>query len=87
MMNAAATETEKTNIRVNEIYLSARVDYDEVADERGSMKASKFGQVYEQILAKADLKGFRVQVFGKEDVEKLRYSKLRDQQQKIVSQL
>ena len=73
MMKVASKETEKTNVRVNEVYLNARVDYDEVAEKQGTMKASDFGKVYEQILARPELKGCRVSVKGEEDVEELKW--------------
>lgn len=77
MMKVAAKENEKTDIRVNEVYLNVRIDYDAVAEkESGSMKASEFGKVYEQILASPEVKGCRVSVKANEDVEELKFEKL-----------
>lgn len=78
MMNTAATENEKTNIRVNEIYLVFRVDYDEVAEKSGSVKASEFGKSYEKVLTTQDLDGCRLHFSSPEDLEHIRYAKLRD---------
>lgn len=76
MLKVATQENKKTNVRVNEIYLSARVDYDSVAEKSGSMKASDFGKVYEKILAKPEITGSRVSVYGQKDTEELKVAKL-----------
>ena len=76
MMKIASKELEKTNVRVNETSLGARVDYDAVAEKAGSMKASEFAKVYEQILARPEISASRVSVVGKEDLEDLKVRKL-----------
>ena len=75
LLTTASNETAKTNVRVNEIYLNARVDYDAVAEKSGSMKSSEFGRVYEEILGREEIKGCRISVFGHDDVETLKYQK------------
>ncbi len=70
MVSAAALELKGTNVRVNEAFLSARVDYDEVAEQKGDvMKASDYGKLYERILENEDLKGCRISVFGPKDLD------------------
>ena len=70
MVNAAARELQDTTVRVNEAFLNARVDYDEVAEQKGDvMKASDYGKLYEQILERQDLKGCRVSCFGPQDLD------------------
>lgn len=76
MMKIASKENEKTNVRVNEIYLNLRVDYDSVAEKSGSVKASDFGKVYEQILEKTDIAGSRVLVTERKAMEDLKVEKL-----------
>ena len=72
LCNAAARENERTNIRINEAYLNARVDFDSVAEENGTMKASEYAECYEQILERKDVRGRRVTVAGKRDLGELR---------------
>lgn len=76
MMKIASKENEKTNVRVNEIYLNLRVDYDSVAEKSGSVKASDFGKVYEQILDKPDIAGSRVLVAERKGIDDLKVEKL-----------
>lgn len=77
MLKVASKENDKTNVRVNEIYLSARVDYDSVAEgKKGSIQASDFAKAYQGILEREDLKGARVTVHGKKDLEELKIAKL-----------
>lgn len=74
-MNAAVLENAQTNIRVNEVYLKYRVDYDDVAETRTvgtSIMASEFARVYEGILGREEIHGARVVVEGMGDVEELR---------------
>ena len=75
MINCACNENAKTNIRVNEAYLAARVEYDSEAEKNGTMKASEYAKVYEQILARPEIDGCAVIVMGKDDVEKLNFKK------------
>ena len=76
MMKIASKENEKTNVRVNEIYLNLRVDYDSVAEKSGSVKASDFGKVYEQVLKKPEITGSRVLVMERKAIEDLKSEKL-----------
>ena len=76
LANVACRENAKTNIRFNEVYLSYRVDYDSVCEEKGTdnrMKASDFARVYEGILANKNIKASRVSVFGPQDLDDLKY--------------
>ena len=75
MAMAAARENESTNVRFNEIYLSFRVEVDEVAAQHGTTKASDFGKVYEMILADARVRSSRVRVDDLEDLKKLKWQK------------
>ena len=72
MINTAWRENEKTNIRVNEAFLGARVEYDEDAEKKGVMKASEYARIYEQILERKDIDGCRVAVLGPNDLDKLK---------------
>jgi hypothetical protein len=76
LANVACRENADTNVRFNEVFLSYRVDYDAVCDEKGTdnrMRASDFAKVYEGILGNPDIKGTRVTVRGPADVESLKY--------------
>lgn len=75
MTKAAARENESTNVRFNEIYLSFRVEVDEDAVQHGVTKASAFGNVYEMILANAEVRSSRVRVDDVDDLKKLKYQK------------
>jgi hypothetical protein len=77
MINAAIAENEKTNIRVNEMYLNARVEYDSSAEKKGSgvVKASEYAKSYADILERKDIDGCRVTVFGRDDLEKPNFQK------------
>jgi hypothetical protein len=72
MINAAIAENEKTNIRVNEMYLNARVEYDSSAEKKGGsiVKASEYAKSYADILERKDIDGCRVTVLSKADLEK-----------------
>lgn len=76
MMKIASKENEKTNVRVNEIYLNLRVDYDSVAEKNGTVKASDFGKVYEQVLAKPEIDGSRVSVTDRDAIKDPKVDKL-----------
>jgi NAD(P)-dependent dehydrogenase (short-subunit alcohol dehydrogenase family) len=79
LATSAARELANTHVRFNEIYLAARVEVDSVATKNGTIKASQFGNVYEEILKRQDIKSARVIVMGKEDVETIRFhSKLKN---------
>ena len=75
MAMAAARENESTNVRFNELYLSFRVEVDEVAAQHGTTKASDFGKVYEMILADPQVRSSRVRVDDLEDLKKLKWQK------------
>ncbi len=72
MATAACRALAGTHVRFNEVYLDRRTELDDVAALHGNMKASVFARVYEKILARPDLKGSRVLVFGEEDVDTIR---------------
>jgi hypothetical protein len=61
-ITAAMFDNQKTNIRVNEMYLAARVEYDTDAEKHGVMKASDYAKAYEYLLNKPDVEGCKVTV-------------------------
>jgi hypothetical protein len=69
-------DNSNTNIRVNEVFLSARVDYDTVAEAkgRGVIKSSDFAKVYEGVLADDKIRGARITVHGPDDLAKLKWA-------------
>jgi hypothetical protein len=71
MVTAAARELQDTNVRVNEAFLNARVEYDDDAEQKGGsiIKASDYGKLYANILEKQDLKGYRISCFGRKDLD------------------
>jgi len=78
MANVGCFENANTNIRFNEVYLHYRVDFDSVAEEKGTtnrLKASDFARVYEKILANKEIDACRVSVHSPEDVDDLKYKK------------
>ncbi len=76
MMPIATKENEKTNVRVNEHYLAQKVEYDSVAEKNGSIKASEYANVYEEILGNREIRGCRLSVYGKEDLMEFKVKKL-----------
>ena len=81
MVTAAARELADTNVRVNEAFLNARVEYDEDAEQKGEsvIKASDYGKLYANILEGQDLKGYRISCFGPKDLDAGVSVKKRDQ--------
>ncbi|OSZ99921.1 hypothetical protein A9Z42_0007730 [Trichoderma parareesei] len=75
MATAAARENEKTNVRVNEVYLMFRVEVDEAAAEHGVTSSSEFASVYEEILANPEIRGSRVRVATPADIKNLKWAK------------
>lgn len=75
MATAAARENEKTNVRVNEVYLMFRVEVDEAAAEHGVSSSSEFAAVYEEILANPEIRGSRVRVATPADIKNLKWAK------------
>jgi hypothetical protein len=75
MATAACRENEKTNVRVNEVYLAFRVEVDEVAAQNGTITATEFATVYEQLLARPEIRGSRVRVESPEDMKTLKYQR------------
>jgi len=57
MANVACRDNAETNVRFNEVYLACRVEVDSVAVKTGSMKASDFSRVYEEILSRPEVRG------------------------------
>lgn len=72
MSASACKSLASSNVRFNEIYLDHRVEVDTVAEQNSTMKSSTFGRVYEQILAKSDVKGCRIRVKSENDVDHLK---------------
>jgi len=75
MATAACRENEATNVRFNEIYLAFRVEVDEVAAQNRTTSASDFGLVYEEILARPEIRSSRVRVESLEDLKDLKYTR------------
>jgi hypothetical protein len=78
MANVASRDNAETNVRFNEVYLALRVEVDSVAIQHGTMKASDFSIAYEKILSRPEIKGCRISVHGREDLENLKYNKKLD---------
>jgi hypothetical protein len=73
MANVARLDNKETNIRFNEVYLGLFVIADTaLAEQWGAVTAEEFAGTYERILRRADVKGRRVVVERKEDLEALR---------------
>ncbi|KAL7900507.1 hypothetical protein HDV63DRAFT_284080 [Trichoderma sp. SZMC 28014] len=75
MVTAASRENEKTNVRVNEVYLSFRVEVDEDAAAHGVSSSTEFASVYEGILSNPAIRGSRVRVAGPADLKDLKWAK------------
>ncbi|OPB46394.1 hypothetical protein A0O28_0065150 [Trichoderma guizhouense] len=75
MATAAARENEKTNVRVNEVYLMFRVEVDEDAAQHGVTSASEFAAVYEGILSNPEIRSSRVRVASPADIKDLKWAK------------
>ncbi|PNP57474.1 hypothetical protein THARTR1_02472 [Trichoderma harzianum] len=75
MATAAARENEKTNVRVNEVYLMFRVEYDEDAAKHGVISSSEFAAVYEGILSNPEIRSSRVRVASPADIKDLKWAK------------
>ncbi|KAK4063805.1 hypothetical protein H0G86_006971 [Trichoderma simmonsii] len=75
MATAAARENEKTNVRVNEVYLMFRVEVDEDAAQHGVTSASEFAAVYEGILSNPEIRSSRVRVASPADIKDLKWTK------------
>lgn len=75
MATAAARENEKTNVRVNEVYLMFRVEVDEDAAQHGVSSSSEFASVYEGILANSEIRSSRVRVETPADFKNLKFTK------------
>ena len=70
----ACRENKNNSVRFNEVYLNCRVDYDEVAKQKGNViSASEFAGNYEQILERQDISGCRISVMKPEDITELKY--------------
>ncbi|KAK0757993.1 hypothetical protein N5P37_009289 [Trichoderma harzianum] len=75
MATAAARENEKTNVRVNEVYLMFRVEVDEDAAQHGVTSSSEFAAVYEGILSNPEIRSSRVRVASPADIKDLKWAK------------
>ena len=75
MVIAACPDNWKSNARVNEVLLGFRVEVDEAAKEHGVSSSTEFGKVYEEILARPDIRSSRIRVDEVEDLTKLRYAR------------
>lgn len=75
---AAELENRETNLRFNEMYLAFLVIVDEdavkePAAKMGAVKASDFARVYEGVLARDEIKGSRILLYGPNDIDTLRW--------------
>ncbi|RYP11778.1 hypothetical protein DL765_007620 [Monosporascus sp. GIB2] len=61
------------NVRFNEVYPAFRVKVDKVAAQNGTTSASDFASVYEEILARPEIRGSRARVDGPVDLKDLKY--------------
>ena len=75
MATAACRENEHTNVRVNEIYLSFRVEVDADAAQHGVTSASEFASVYQLLLDNQKIRGSRVRVDNTDDMKVLKYER------------
>ncbi|GFP57563.1 hypothetical protein ACSS6W_010102 [Trichoderma asperelloides] len=75
MTTAASRENEKTNVRVNEVYLMFRVEVDENAAAHGVSSSTEFASVYEGILSNPEIRGSRVRVASPADFKDLKWAK------------
>ncbi|KAM0462130.1 hypothetical protein ACHAO4_001325 [Trichoderma viride] len=75
MTTAASRENEKTNVRVNEVYLMFRVEVDEDAAAHGVSNSTEFASVYEGVLSKPEIRGSRVRVASPADFKDLKWAK------------
>ena len=75
MIIAACRDNWKSNVRVNEVLLGFRVEVDEAAKEHGVSNSTEFGKVYEEILARPEIRSSRIRVDEVEDLTKLRYAR------------
>lgn len=78
---AAARQTEKTNVRFNEVYLAYRVQLEVEGDYQNwngfHVTTSKsFAPLYEKLLDRTDIKGNRVSAKSPQDVITLSTGKL-----------
>jgi hypothetical protein len=73
---AASRENSNTNVRVNEVYVAVRVEVDESAKKTGATKSSDLAFVYEQILARSDLRESRISVYSGDDLKVLKHATL-----------
>lgn len=71
MVTAAARELNGTNVRVNEAFLNARVEYDDDAERKGGSvtKSSEYGELYANILDQQNLDGYRISCLGPKDLD------------------
>ncbi|RYP60000.1 hypothetical protein DL771_010652 [Monosporascus sp. 5C6A] len=75
MATAACRENATTNVRFNEVYLALRVEVDEVAAQNATTSATEFASVYEEILARPEIRSSRVRVVGPGDLKDLKYER------------
>lgn len=73
MATAACRENAATNVRYNELYVAIRVEVDADAIKHGVTKSSDFGETYQLILSRPEIKGCRVSVLSLEDITNPKY--------------
>ncbi|KAL2023321.1 hypothetical protein VTK56DRAFT_3059 [Thermocarpiscus australiensis] len=75
LATAACRENATTNVRFNEVYLAFRVEVDEVAARNGTTTTSEFASVYEEILARPEIRSSRIRLVRPEDMRDLKYER------------
>lgn len=75
MATAACRENAETNVRFNEVYLAFRVEVDEDASQHGVTSASEFASVYEQLLARPDIRSSRIRIDSVDDLKELKFKR------------
>jgi hypothetical protein len=75
MIIAGCRDNWKSNVRFNEILLGFRVEVDEAAKEHGVTTSTEFGKVYEEVLARPEIRSSRIRVDEVVDITKLRYAR------------
>lgn len=75
MATAAMRQNMETNIRVNEAFLGAWVEYDADAEKSGANKSSDFGKVYTAILERKEIDAARVTISSKADMDDVKFEK------------
>jgi hypothetical protein len=69
MANVASRELARSNVRFNEVFLNLRVDF----EGPNSVRPAEFSHNYEQLLRNQTIKGCRVNVKQRADIDDLKW--------------